>query len=146
MVGVRGGGADSWAYVWLEHGDVHLYKGISHDGKDYKEARIEGVFMPLPGSVVTFRVSPKGGGFTVEMKVEGDGWSHITPNGDPLLPKDESGRAMDGLRMFVGLYGAEASVSSVQLKKRDTGACVPDSATAARPDTPQRIKQEAVEM
>jgi hypothetical protein len=54
------------------------------------------------------------GQFTVEMMVEGGPWGHLTPNGEPLLPKTKEGEAMVGMRLYVWLGGG-ATVSDLRV-------------------------------
>ena len=50
----------------------------------------------------------------MEMMVAGGPWGHLTPNGEPLLPKTEEGEAMEGMRVSVCL-GAGATVSDLRV-------------------------------
>ena len=56
--------------------------------------------------------------FTTEMMVEGGPWGHLTANGEPLLPKTKEGEAMEGMRVFVGLCDAGATVSDLRVGKQ----------------------------
>mgnify|MGYP004180058885 CR=1 FL=1 len=47
--------------------------------------------------------------------VEGGPWGHLTPNGEPLLPKTEEGEAMEGMRVYVNLWGGGATVSDLRV-------------------------------
>ena len=78
----------------------------------------------------------------MEMMVEGGPWGHLTPNGEPLLPKTKEGEAMEGMRVFVCLQGG-ATVSDLRVgnqrkkatksanKRVQQGACVEASESAA---------------
>jgi hypothetical protein len=136
-VGVRGGvdGGDA-AYVILQDGTVSLNSAISHNGKYHRnlspattkdshdgEYHDEAIFKPRPGQTVYFRVSRVGvGQFTAEMMVEGGPWGHLTPNGEPLLPKTEEGvrvyegvlLPMEGMRVYVYLH-CGATVSDLRV-------------------------------
>jgi hypothetical protein len=49
------------------------------------------------------------------MMVEGGPWGHLTPNGEPLLPKTEEGEAMEGMRVYVCLWDEGATVSDLRV-------------------------------
>jgi hypothetical protein len=126
-VGVCGGRDYHTAYVNLQYGIVDLYPDISHDGKNHGHPTLtyppelshnKAIFKPQPGKTVYFRVScVEVGQFTAEMMVEGGPWGHLTPNGEPLLPKTAEGEAMEGMRVFVYLERG-ATVSDLRVGKQ----------------------------
>ena len=116
-VGVCGGGDGDAASVDLKDGSVYLCPAISHDGENHFHlSHNEAIFTAQPGQTVYFRVSRvEVGQFTVEMMVEGGPWGHLTPNGEPLLPKTEEGEAMEGMRVYVSLIDRGATVSDLRV-------------------------------
>ena len=116
-VGVCGGGGIDAAFVRLQDGTVDLYSHISHDGKThYDLSHNKAIFTAQPGQTAYFRVSRvEVGQFTAEMMVEGGPWGHLTPNGEPLLPKTKEGEAMEGMRLYVFLGYEGATVSDLRV-------------------------------
>jgi hypothetical protein len=119
ILGVCGGGGDDTAFVDLEDGTVNLNHAISHDGEDHDSLNHnKAIFTAQPSQTVYFRVSRVGvGQFTLEMMVEGGPWGHLTPNGEPLLPKTQESEAMEGMRVWVFL-GRGATVSDLRVSKQ----------------------------
>jgi hypothetical protein len=121
FVGVCGGdGVRDRATVNLQRGTVLLKSTISHDGENHSRlSHNEAIFQPQPDQTVYFRVSRvEAGQFTTEMMVEGGPWGHLTPNGEPLLPKTVEGEAMEGMRVYVQLGGEGATVSDLRVGKQ----------------------------
>jgi hypothetical protein len=122
-VGVCGGRGDHAATVIRLSGIVSLFSAISYNGAYQFGGKQHGplshnaaIFKPQPGQTVYFRVSRvEAGQFTVEMMVEGGSWGHLTPNGEPLLPKTEEGEAMEGMRVCVELVDSSATVSDLRV-------------------------------
>jgi hypothetical protein len=120
-VGVCGGdGDDDEASVDLQPGIVTLNSTISHDGEYHPPlTHNAAMFKPQSGQTVYFRVSRvEAGQFTFEMMVEGGPWGHLTPNGEPLLPKTKEGEAMEGMRVYVNLMNGGATVSDLRVGKQ----------------------------
>jgi len=118
QIGVRGaidgfGDAD----VGLFGGVAYLHSAISHDGKSHYDLKHNiDTFKAKPGQMVYLRVNRLGvGRFTVQLKVDSGPWGHLTPNGEPLLPKTKSGKPLDGLRVVVTLASDKALIGDLQV-------------------------------
>jgi hypothetical protein len=147
-VGVAGGGDNfrddaSMARVDLVDGTVCLQSAVSHDGRWHGCLRHNAAaFTANAGDTVCFRVARVGRGqYTVELKVAEGPWGHLTPKGEPLLPKKEGPpggrdlRPAEGLRVTVELWTTKPSTFDISLVsdlRVGRGAAAAAAATAQR--------------